>query len=195
MDWMTEAMKIHGLCSEDELTFLFQVVRDRAPTQGWIVELGTFNGRSTIFLCAAAGADRVVGIDNFVMKHHGANNMEKTRENLLKFGYRPRLLHGNSHVYPTVMDGQKVAALVIDTDHRAEPLLRELNTWVPHRQPRGLVVLHDYQSEKWPEITQAADQYFHSDDWEKIGPVGMMVAFKRKIDELPPPCRMSEVEA
>ena len=167
MSWTTEAMNVPGLCTSDELTFLLQTVRDRSPTQGWVVELGTFQGRSTIYLCAAVGADRVVGIDNFVMQHHGANDIKTTRENLLKSQYRPRLLQGSSHVFPTVMQGQKVATVVIDTDHRAGPLRQELSVWVPHLEPHGLVCLHDYESEKWPEVGQVANEYFTPEEWLK----------------------------
>ena len=180
MSWISEAMKVHGLCTEDELMFLFRMVRDRAPPQGYVVELGTFQGRSTIFLCEAVTGDRVVGIDNFAMQHHGQNDMATTRANLLKFRHRPRLITGSSHVFPDVLRDQKIAAVVIDTDHRAGPLRQELATWIPFLEPNGLVALHDYGSSKWPEVTQVADEYFTVDQWEKFGPVGMMLVHRRK---------------
>jgi len=176
------AMGIEGLTTVKELEFLYDTILNEVPIIGLVVELGTFKGRSTAAICGAV-VDRpghlfVIGIDHFKMQHHGKNDLWTTHNNLAALGYFPGLMRAEStKPQPSI---KQVSALIIDTDHKASVLNKELDEWLPKIVDGGVIILHDYGSAKWPEITDVVDQRLtNSSDWELLGLAGMMVAFRK----------------
>lgn len=169
---------IPGLTTVGELEFMQDCAARVVDEAGWFVELGTFKGRATAALCQEVGDSRVVTIDSYVMQHHGDNSLRRSTENLERIGFRPRLLEQPSHLVPEFVD--QVVFLLIDTDHREQPLRRELEAWLPKMASKGVVCLHDYGCQKWPDVTKVADAVFRPWDWQLLGVLRKMVGYQRR---------------
>lgn len=169
-------LSLPGLTSPEELEFLQRLAHSASRLPGWIVELGTFCGRATAAVCSVVDPARVLSIDSYVMQHHGPASLPATRLALHQLGLEPRLLQQQSHQVPE--DVLEVAMLLVDTDHRAEPLRRELSAWLPLLAPGGIVCLHDYGCRKWPEVTAVVDRTFRTADWQLLGLERKLIAFR-----------------
>ena len=182
MALIDEVMALHTLCTREEYGFLRECA-ESAP-DGLFVELGTFQGASTIVIADVANERGLpcLTIDNFSMQRT-PTNPQVVRNNLSRAGIDPlpRIVSSQSHIVPN--DVGKVAFLFIDTDHRAEVLNPELDAWLPLVSPGGIVALHDYNCpERYPTMTPAIDgRLGDSDEWERIGLVGHLVAFQRRV--------------
>jgi len=74
--------------------------------------------------------------------------------------------------------------LVIDGDHSYEGVKRDLDAWLKHVKPGGLVFLHDYDAdgtcfadvERYPGVKQAVEEC--SAHWEEFCQVGTAIVFK-----------------
>lgn len=175
---MFDFMAIHGLTTRDELLLAQEHAKQAvaAVPAGSVVELGAFQGRATIALCQAVG-DNVISIDNFVMQHHGENNEHKLRQNCRAAGVDPVIVRRASHIVPDAICA--VAFLLVDTDHRAEALNRELSAWLPFIPVGGCVCLHDYNCSKWPDVTTVADTRLVGPEWCRTEVVTRMAAFRK----------------
>ena len=187
--------EILGMMGWEELHFIYRTVREHAASQGQIVNLGVFMGKSAMLLCEATSSDRVIGIDNWCMKmdyglHAGRKtNQAGTEEYCKQYGYFPTLYTGDSRTPPDFID--EVAVMFIDSKHTAEHLKEEYNNWLPFLRKDAVVLLHDYgdftngwtkgnldKFKQIDEYSKAIDELFK--DWHRLGLVDSTIAFKRK---------------
>jgi predicted O-methyltransferase YrrM len=189
------AMAIPGRCWAEELAFLHQLAL-MAPAGLPMIDLGTFQGRTAAMLCAVAQdtGSEVVTIDNYV--HDGAftghykalvedpdygkspeEYAEMTRENLASLGLMARVIIGDSAVVPEGIE--KVGLLFIDSEHTRERFNAECDAWLPLIVKGGILACHDYEQVQWPQMTPAIDDRIGEDEWERLGLVNWLVAFKK----------------
>lgn len=170
-------MSIPGLTTRSELNFLFQAGRQ---TWDQIVELGTFNGRSTLALCGVAGDDSVVSVDNFEMQHHGENSMEITQQYLERFGAKPRLVSGSTFQLPLATVKGKIGLLLIDSHHHPDTVQKELTHYELLFMDGTVVMAHDIGREEYPGYTEAFREWFKGKDgWKLVGRVESLEAFQK----------------
>ena len=193
---IVEAIKLPGRCMYPELIFLHQLALV-APPGLPIVELGTFQGRTTAPLCAAAKqiGSEVVTIDNYAQDPAFTDwpkgyeedpecgktpeeYAELTRRNLAKLGYRPRIIIGDSATVPEGIE--EVGLLFIDSEHTPEKFKEECDAWLPLMKKGSILVCHDYAQPTWPKMTPAIDGRITRDKWEKLGLVIWLIGFRRK---------------
>ncbi len=70
----------------------------------------------------------------------------------------------------------------IDGSHKYTPILKDLRNFALWLKPGGLLVVHDYQDPRQPDVTRAVDRwvaYKKNADWLKIGQVIYTVAYMR----------------
>lgn len=178
---LAAALRIPGQTGPSELELLWGAAR-QAPRGKRIVELGTFKGRSAALLWAAGrttGAE-LTTIDRYSYESPelGGSDPVRVANNLQAVGVDPlpHIVEGESDVVPQYVED--VGMLFVDSDHRPEALQRELAVWEPILADGAVVALHDYAWEdRFPGMTAFIDAYFA--DWERIGAVGHMVAFRR----------------
>lgn len=189
------AAGIPGRCWPEELAFLHQLALT-APPGLPMVELGTFQGRTAAILCAVAQetGSEVVTIDNYI--HDGAftgnykalandpdygQSPEKyaqlTRENLAKLGFQARVIVGDSAVVPQGIE--EVGLLFIDSEHARERFNAECDAWLPLIVKGGILACHDYKQPDWPVMTPAIDDRIGENEWERLGLVNWLVAFRK----------------
>lgn len=129
-----------------------------ADPAGCIVEIGSWQGRSAIWLAAGAKAGRgarVVAIDPHTGTHlraEGETTEHALRENLERAGVADQV-----DVVVATSEGaaagwtRPVSLLWIDGDHEYESARRDFRLWEPHLLPHGVVALHDTFVWKGPE--------------------------------------------
>jgi predicted O-methyltransferase YrrM len=131
---------------------------------GPLLEVGTYAGKSTIYLAAAAmeRGTVVVTVDHHRgseehqpgWEYHDPSLVDPATGRIDTLPLMRRTLHGagvEEHVVAVVGRSTAVAALwttpvglvFIDGGHTEEAALGDLRGWAPHIRPGGLLVIHD----------------------------------------------------
>jgi hypothetical protein len=147
------------------------------PTDGDVVEVGSFMGRSTCFLacgCANAGKGKVIAVDHFKgsPEHQkgGLHEMPVVVETgstypaFIEYINRKGLSNfvtpivGDSHEIGKKWDG-KARMLFIDGDHSYAGTSGDFEAWSPHVVPNGLICFHDYHNAHFMDgVTKFIDE-------------------------------------
>lgn len=128
---------------------LYRLAADADPA-GCIVEIGSWHGRSTIWLAAGATAGRgahVVAID----PHVGTHLREKgeTTENVLRANLERAGVADQAEIVVATSEeiaskwSRSVSLLWIDGNHEYQSVRRDFELWEPHLLPDATVALHD----------------------------------------------------
>jgi predicted O-methyltransferase YrrM len=167
---------IEGWLSSHEALYLLRLA-GRGPQTGAIVEIGSFQGKSTVVLAhasKASGREKVVAIDPY---NGGAS--QEFHDNL-------RRAEVADHVIPIVGTSDDVASswtgrvrlLWVDGKHTFDQAQRDFRNWGPFVVEGGIVAFHDtYQ---WPGVRQVIDtEVIPSDRFALIGTVDSIAAFRK----------------
>jgi predicted O-methyltransferase YrrM len=176
---------------------LYRLAAEADP-RGGIVEIGSWQGKSTLWLAAGARAGRgarVYAIDphrGTYLRAEGETTEPALRRNLERAG----VADGVEVVVATSEDAvagwsRPVSLLWIDGDHEYESARRDLELWGPHLLPEAAVALHD--TFVWPgpervvrELLIASGQYTdfaHAETTtaaRRCGPLGPRDALARR---------------
>jgi predicted O-methyltransferase YrrM len=146
---------VDGWLTTGQATLLFEAAT-RVPSDGRIVEIGSFRGRSTIVLASAAalGAE-IVAIDPHAGNDRGPNEIEgfvaeaqSDNEiflaNLTAAGVAGRVRHLRmfSDAALPVLPGP-VDVLYVDGAHRFGPARADIRDWGRRVVPGGTLLVHD----------------------------------------------------
>ena len=160
------------------------------PGEGAIVEIGSFTGRSTIFLAKgslAAGREGVTAIDPHLYpprateRAPGETTSERAfRQNLERMGV-------TSHVDVRIQRSEEAARewkgpvrlLWIDGDHTYPSVRMDFDLWSPLLVPGGAIVMHDVLRGCDGPLPVFLESVVMSEDFSGIRLAGSMgVAFK-----------------
>ncbi|WP_395695593.1 class I SAM-dependent methyltransferase [Nocardioides sp.] len=162
-DWLRHALDAKGFMPEDEGMLLHRSARERLP-HGPLLEVGTYCGKSAIYLGAAA---RELGGTVFTVDHHrGSEENQAGWEH-----HDASLVDAESGLMDTLpvfrrtieragLEDQVVAVvgrsttvsahwrtplslLFIDGGHAEEHAQNDYSGWAPWVMPGGLLVIHD----------------------------------------------------
>ena len=127
----------------------------RTNDKGFVVEIGSWKGKSTTYLAAGAQENKhgytcVNAVDHF----HGSPEHQKNgpvftlpdfKANLSKAGLSEEvdIFVMNSVDASQIFDANEVGLLFIDGDHKYESVRSDLDAWWPKVAPNGIIVLHD----------------------------------------------------
>lgn len=134
-------LQVEGYLYPHEGTFLHRLACD-APGRGKVVEIGSFQGRST--LCLASGVLRrgegtIVAIDP---QRYGTG--ETLAANLRRFDlHRCVEIRNDTSVAVAQTFQDKARIVFVDGDHSAEAVRADVAAWLPHLDAGGFLVLHD----------------------------------------------------
>lgn len=176
------AARVHGWLSDAQGEALFDAARRPG---GHIVEIGSWQGRSTIWLAAGARlAGRIVfAIDPHEGSHEdpSARTFERFTQNLdaagLRAVVRPLVMRSTAAV-AEVRD--PVDLLFIDGDHSIEGARLDAETWLPRLAPGGLVLFHDVATSGYSGPRRVCQQLVcWSPEFHRLRRVGSMVAAER----------------
>lgn len=163
-DWLAHALEATGFMPEDEGLLLHRYARQQAAA-GPLLEVGTYCGKSAIYLGAAA-SETDGGVVFTVDHHHGSEENQAGWEHHDTSLVDPRT--GRMDTLPVFrrniedagLEDQVVAVigasttiarhwrtplalLFIDGGHGAEPARADYDGWVRWVQADGLLVIHD----------------------------------------------------
>lgn len=192
---------IPGWLQPEEAVFLYQLARDW-PGRGRVVELGSYQGRSTV--CLAAGMkERVDSLVPLLAidTHTGSpehqpgnpyfdpstidnrtgliNTYGLLAANLRRFG-----LEGIVNVWPMTSQAAAlefsgtIRLMFIDGDHGIEAVSRDVATWSEFLEPGGCLVLHDVGT-GWPGPAAAANALIASCRFRAVTKVGSALALMK----------------
>jgi len=156
-----------------------------------IVEIGSFQGRSTIVLARAAAAGiEIVAIDPHAGNDRGpqefegfeaeaANDNAVFNENLRAAGVADRVRHVRA--FSNAAHGEvagDIDLLYIDGAHRYRPALDDIRQWGARVAPGGTMLIHDSFSSIG--VTMAiARALFTGTDFTYVGRSGSMTEYRR----------------
>jgi SAM-dependent methyltransferase len=182
--WLSDGQALRLWARAAELT---------APAR--IVEIGSFQGRSTIVLArAAADGVEIVAIDPHAGNDRGPQEIEGFEdaaatdnvvfnENLDKAGVRDRVRHVrklSSDAHADVED--PIHLLYIDGAHRYRPARADIEQWGARVAPGGTMLIHDSFSSIG--VTGAiASALLTSTEFRYVGRSGSLTEYRR---EAPP---------
>ena len=137
---------------------------------GIAVECGVHYGGS--LLCwaeAREGRGEIVAVDS---KFRPGFHMH-----LERYGFHPRLLQVLSWDAPAAI-GEQVAFVFLDACH-SEPFAQDIAAWPDAIVPGGILAIHDYGTWKSPVVKREVDAWQAVAQWEYLGIVGALIAFRR----------------
>lgn len=179
---------IGGYLLRKEAALLFWAAR-RCPVAGAVIELGSFEGRSTgVFALAGrsvhaidAWSSNVSDLSAYGQGEIPADDVFQRFQNNLAQLQIEQLVSINRGLTQPI--GQKWseegAILFVDAGHTYEDVKGDLAVWTPHLHPQGFLVMHDVLGYNFLGVTQAASELLKS-GWQVIASSGSAVVFKRK---------------
>jgi tetratricopeptide (TPR) repeat protein len=180
--------KVDGRIAPEEARLLYLLARD-GEGQGKIIEIGSYQGYSTIWLASGSkegGREEVYAIDPHNMEDHGYN------EGIFKNNIKEAEI--DDYVVPIVATSaeaekgwdEPIRLLFIDGAHDYENARNDFTLWESHLIPNGIVACHDYLSMSCPGVTRVVKEFiFDSDHYSVMGCVNT-VLYARKVESLTP---------
>src|SRR5262245_63484390 len=140
---------VEGWFGRYEGRLLYELA-SRADPAGCIVEIGSWHGKSTIWLASGARAGlgaQVVAIDPHAGTHlraDGETTEHVMRANLARAGLEESVeIVVDTSEHAVAGWSRPVSLLWIDGDHEYESVKRDLEQWQPFLLPDSAVALHD----------------------------------------------------
>jgi hypothetical protein len=182
---LRDVASIDGWLSREAAVLLYDLARQ--VTEGCIVEVGSYRGRSTVALALGAAAGdgpRIYAVEphepfvGVLGGEFGPEDRAAFFRNMLRTGAyeHVRLLNISSEVLASGWK-QPVALLWLDGDHAYEGVRRDFDAWEPHLLADCDVVLDDADD---PELgPNRLVQELAGDGWEIVRQVGRLAHLRR----------------
>ena len=161
--WLATWNDIQGWLTQDEAIHLYETAR-ALPGGAQAVELGTFQGRSTVALGLGAlqAGGHVMSIDQYrsIPNTTLQGDITKARASLDAFGINGTvsLVEADSRrAAETWSAGDKLALLFVDAGHEEADCYGDARAWLPHCQDGAAVLFHDYV-DGWPGVVAAVNR-------------------------------------
>jgi predicted O-methyltransferase YrrM len=175
---------VDGWLSEAQGRALFEAAASSSG-RGAIIEIGSWKGRSTVWLAAGAKAagQRVFAVDRHVgsRENPAAHTLDQFRRNIVRVGVADA-------VEPLVMSSAEAAAIVtgpvellfVDGDHSYEGAKRDADIWLPRVLEGGTVMFHDVATAGYDGPRRVVRRMIcWSPEFEAIRRVGSMLIARR----------------
>lgn len=184
--------KVEGYLTHVEGRKLFEAAQ-RVPSDGLIVELGSYKGKSTI--CLAQAGRKVWAVDHFEGEqlevlddkksvhsdHLAGNYKDELRLNLTNAGVADnvRVIDEDTHLGPSSLGHTAIDLLFIDAAHDYQSVKADVAAWEPHMKPEGVIAFHDTN---FPGVERVLTECGQR-GWRHIDHAGSLVLVKRAYRE------------
>lgn len=161
--------KVGGWSADTDCRILYALARTN-PVEGCIVELGSYEGRSTISL--ARGSKSGPGDKVFAVDHHLGDGYAGEGGTWDTFNQNIRTYEVDDVVVPMHMSsidaakqwdkGRTIRLIFIDAAHLYEDVKSDFESWIPFMVPGGVVAFHDYPLFEYVQayVDLIKDDYF-----------------------------------
>lgn len=166
---LTVMKGVEGWFSEAEAALMYRRTKDvlLGPVTGDVLEVGSYCGRSTVILAAAAQKGRPSAYVFAVDPHEGEisrpgrtekgpSTLDRFRATIRRAGQEGRIREVLKKSYETRWS-TPIAALFIDGFHDLENVSRDWAHFSPWLPPRALAMFHDYKSPDFPDVAAFVD--------------------------------------
>jgi len=200
LSWLDEFERVPGWLDPGEALLLSRLAAGKRP--GRVVEIGSYQGRSTIALAKGLQETApMLAIDTFRgSPEHWVGGEYFDPQTVDADGaidilplFRKHIRHfGVEHLVEVWRDDslsaagritEPVSLLFIDADHSYSSVRRDLSAWLPHLVVTGIVILHDVGD--WEGPTRAAADLL-SCGFRRLDQVGTALALEAP-SQLPAP--------
>lgn len=178
--------RVEGQISPREALLLYTLAK--RATRGAIVEVGSYRGRSTVAL--ALGSREGAQAPVYAVDPHapfvgalggvfGPHDRVQFLQNVLAAGVA-EVVHPvalPSTVASRAWSGP-IAVLFLDGDHTLDAVARDVEAWLPHVPPGGIVVFHDSRDPALGPV-QVVSQLVASGAWQSVGVVDTATVLQR----------------
>ena len=171
------ALSVSGWLTPHEGKFLYKAAKLLKNHKGTIVEIGSYCGKSTLYL--AAGGEHVYAVD----PHKGnvsGGNMKPTYDIFLKNIRKAKLQHS---VHPIVKTSRSacrgwtkpIKMLFIDGLHDALHAKEDYTLWSRHLVDGGIIAMHDAFCAWEGAGDVAIKNIVQNDQYREIGVIGSII--------------------
>ena len=168
------ARSIPGMVDADKGRFLYALALLQSE-KGDIVEIGSWQGRSSSFLARASqdsGNGKFIAIDHFrgnTGKERfyvvGENDLSDLESNFLRnmekigLGKSVKLINSPSQAAADEIQPSSVRLLFVDGDHSENGIRQDLALFLPKLVPEAIVIFDDF-SRTFPGVLKVIEEYF-----------------------------------
>ena len=174
---------VEGYLDPEEGRSLFRLALE-TPPDGVIVELGSYKGKSAI--CLAQAGRRLYCVDSFEGEpenpyadpdHRAGCYREALEANLKRYVPTARVttIQNNTAACGFTYAGDPVNLLFVDAAHDEASVRADVEAWLPHIAPDGVLAFHDSDFEG---VAAVIDDLL-GDGWEITHAQGSLAAMKR----------------
>jgi len=159
--------RIRGWFSLEKAVVIQRYAR-KLPAKSCLVELGSFEGRSSVAIAAVLSPGSILHcVDHFKgsQEHHDVglevgSIFESFLGNIERFGVRSgiRVLRSNTIDAASRFADGSVDLLLHDASHDLESVFADLQVWYPKIKPNGWLFCDDYD-EAWPGVIEAVQRF------------------------------------
>ena len=162
---IVEWSRIPGWFDLSKAVAVQQVVKQLAPG-ATLVELGSFQGRSSVAIAAVLPANSVLHcVDHFegsvehrTMQLDLTNLFQSFQRNIAAFGVKDRIrvLQMSTVEAAGQFAADSVDLILLDAAHDFDSVRTDLEHWYPKLKPGGVLFCDDYET-AWPGVMKAVE--------------------------------------
>ena len=156
--------EIEGWLSENEAVGLYSIAR-QLPYNAVVVEIGSWQGKSTYCISKGLKSGKVYAIDPFnkdagtdegTQKDYDSIYIENTllenfKKNMIQFGVSDKIIIKQGYSYNFSEDFETINFLFIDGDHSIKGCKTDFELYAQKIKPKGFIAFHDYYPDR-PEL-------------------------------------------
>ena len=160
---VTQVDKVEGWFTKEDMEFLYPYI-SQLPIGALLVEIGTFNGRSTFYFRLSHSNIKILTID--ICSKSGLYGKFDNQNIKIPHKINNTVL-GTGNIFQAIGDSHEIVKgfnwpidfLFIDSIHTYKDTLDNLNEWGKFVRSHGLIACHDYSRASFPEVVEAVDNY------------------------------------
>ncbi len=159
------------------------------PVDGSVLELGAYEGRSTITFARAGRHVHTIDTWSLNVADLSAYDDGRTSADAVLDRFQAHLRRAQVQSHVSIHRGHTHdiglhwstpgAILFIDAGHTYADVRGDLDIWTPHLLPGGLLLMHDVLGDMYLDVTRAASELLRQ-NWRVVASAGSVVAFTRK---------------
>lgn len=178
---------VYGFLDPAETELLLHLATNAS---GDIVELGSYQGRSTVALALGA---QLSGVTVWAVDPHdtyqaldteyGMHDNAVYYDNVTRYGvgHIVKTINLRSDEFVRIWD-KPISLLWIDADHSYESVKRDFEQWSPFVVSNGNVVMHD-TSGNFPDVSQFVNELLAAGEWTRVELIDATSVFIRVLNK------------